>query len=123
MTKNKSEKAGSPGAPKTSVTQKTARSRTPLHGTVLDSIWNACRKTQQAAASRKAQALERLEATALELGFDKNEVGAWTAKCPQCGHTVQLYTNDVGHLSATGSDLRCAMVHKLEAYLRNRGSE
>ena len=121
MTKNKSEKAGSPGAPKTSVTQKTARSRTPLHGTVLDSIWNACRKTQQAAASRKAQESERLNAAAHELGFIDSTDDVWWERCPHCDYFVQLYTTPSGHIDASSANPRCAMVPKLRAHLRNGG--
>jgi hypothetical protein len=52
-----------------------------------DAIWDGCREALDAAASREAQAVAKLQSAARKLGgFTLNEKGnRWVTHCPHCG--------------------------------------
>jgi hypothetical protein len=86
-----------------------------------DAIWDACRKSLDADASRAAQADAKLPSAALRLGFAKNENGRWEKQCPGCGAEVGLYTAPNGHVRASGSNPKCGAVPPLQQWLLDEG--
>jgi hypothetical protein len=84
----------------------------------IEVIWDACRKAQDAAASREAEADAKLKSAALSLDFAQNESGRWEKECPNCLRTVALFTTQQGNVHASGS---CSSVPSIQQWLCDRG--
>ncbi|MGY3690707.1 hypothetical protein ACVIGA_000787 [Bradyrhizobium sp. USDA 3240] len=90
-------------------------------GPDIEALWDACRKAQDAAESRKALEVEKLKTAALPLGFTPTENGRWVKECPGCGSNLWLSTAPNGYVRASRSKLECEAVTPLEQWLRDNG--
>jgi hypothetical protein len=87
-----------------------------------DAIWDGCREALDAAASREAQAVAKLQSAARKLGgFTLNEKGnRWVTHCPHCGGKVELYSTNSG-VDVVGYSPKCDAISRIEQWLRDGG--